>query len=206
MTQTETPDQFSGDSEKDTTKPLPALNPRQLRFCQLYLSDPEIAGNGTACYKRAGYEPKSDGVAAAAAFSLLNKPHVQAYLNQLREQSTREVLQRHREWLGIAEDARQIIDAIILGQLVDPVGHRLRAAQYAVDRAEGRPSQTQTIDADFGAGALSLTPFVISLSEEDSQTEYDRGAVGRLEDPFGYERLQRTTELVETIRENRERE
>ncbi|HAM41630.1 MAG TPA: terminase small subunit [Candidatus Omnitrophica bacterium] len=64
-----------------------SLKPQQERFCQEYLIDL----NATAAYKRAGYEPKNDNVAAAAASRLLGTVKIQARVAELQHARSQRV-------------------------------------------------------------------------------------------------------------------
>lgn len=61
------------------------LTDKQKRFCEEYLIDL----NATAAYKRAGYQVKSDSVAASCASDLLRIPKVQAYVTELQNKRAR---------------------------------------------------------------------------------------------------------------------
>ena len=93
---------------KDKTK----LTPKEKRFCDEYLVDL----NGTAAFRRAGYKPKNDAVAASLAWRLLRKEKVVAYiqgkkakLEEKTDQATRDLLEENRR-LSFS-DARKLFNA-----------------------------------------------------------------------------------------------
>ena len=61
---------------------------KQMKFCQEFLR----TGNATAAYKAAGYNPRSDAVAAVCASQILRKPKVKKYMDDLRKEMDVEVI------------------------------------------------------------------------------------------------------------------
>ena len=61
---------------------------KQAKFCLEFLR----TGNATEAYKAAGYNPRSDAVAAVCASQLLRKPNVQKYLDELRKEMDVEII------------------------------------------------------------------------------------------------------------------
>ena len=61
---------------------------KQAKFCLEFLR----TGNATESYKAAGYTPRSDAVAAAAASKLLRNDKVKEYMKKLREDMDGEII------------------------------------------------------------------------------------------------------------------
>ncbi len=61
---------------------------KQAKFCLEFLR----TGNATEAYKAAGYTPRSDAVAAAAASKLLRNDKVKEYMKQLRQDMDGEII------------------------------------------------------------------------------------------------------------------
>ena len=61
---------------------------KQAKFCLEFLR----TGNATESYKAAGYTPRSDAVAAAAASKLLRNDKVKEYMKELREDMDGEII------------------------------------------------------------------------------------------------------------------
>lgn len=62
-------------------KPAPPLTAQQIRFCQLWVEH----GKAVRAYRDAGFEAADDEVAKKGARRLLNRPEVQAYVNELQQ-------------------------------------------------------------------------------------------------------------------------
>jgi hypothetical protein len=77
----------SADNLKELAK---ALNPRQLLFCKLFVTDAELIGNGCKSYCKAyglDYsDPKENRTARSNAYDLLTKPYIMAYVDALLEE------------------------------------------------------------------------------------------------------------------------
>lgn len=61
---------------------------KQAKFCLEFLR----TGNATEAYKAAGYTPRNDAVAAAAASKLLRNDKVKEYMQKLREDMDGEII------------------------------------------------------------------------------------------------------------------
>lgn len=58
------------------------LNPRWEKFCRLYSADPT---NQIKAYKKAGFKPKNDNIARAAASRLLTNVNIQEKIAELKQ-------------------------------------------------------------------------------------------------------------------------
>ena len=63
------------------------LTPKEERFCQLYMTDPKLLGNGKQCYKVAYGKKTANHTCSHEATLLIRKPTVKARLREILELS-----------------------------------------------------------------------------------------------------------------------
>ena len=108
-----------------------ALNLRQKRFVEAYLST--AAGNATEAYLQAGYRVGRERAASSGCL-LLQKPDVQAYLQELQSQSnpTQEAaelaMEIDRSRLASADEV-QVFFADIMRDIDCPLPARMKAGE-----------------------------------------------------------------------------
>lgn len=92
------------------------LNPRQLNFANLWLQKEASGLSDADCYRKAGYDPSTQGATEVQASQLLSLPKVQSYIQSMRRASikkagiTLEYLdQQLAELLGA--DIREIMES-----------------------------------------------------------------------------------------------
>lgn len=128
---------------KDVQAP-PELKPRQKRFCELYVTEP----NGAKAAKDAGYSKTG---ASVTATRLLKLPHVQVYIDALRQEaasrmqiSIDSIIKNLRDAYDKAMEDGKYSDAVRameligkhLGMFTERVQKSLTIAQGATSEAE----------------------------------------------------------------------
>jgi hypothetical protein len=63
------------------------LTLKEEKFCQLYMTDPKILGNGKQCYKVAYHKKSADHTCSKEATQLIRKPAVKARMREILELS-----------------------------------------------------------------------------------------------------------------------
>jgi len=100
---------------------MPSLNPRYRAFAAAFVSGPPgVRGNGTAAYKLAGFSPRTDAAAGAAAARLLATVSVQQEVARLHAVAEATTIRQLQDWKGLAPDAQRRIQLVAMGYLSDP--------------------------------------------------------------------------------------
>lgn len=84
------------------------LNTRQEAFCLEYAK----CGNATEAYRKAGYNPKTEGSANASACQLLRNPKIQARLAELQTELS-------SERIASAAEIQAFLTSVLRGEAVE---------------------------------------------------------------------------------------
>lgn len=146
-------------------------NVRWERFCNLFVfgnpkhdreappedpdNPPDTQGNATQSYIVAGY--KARGAAASSAASrLLKDVRIQARIRELRDEETRIMAVRLRQWKAVLPKAQDVLIRALEGE--DVSAQQIQAAKEVIEQAVGptrfRFGVTKDADAD---GTLNVT-------------------------------------------------
>ena len=98
------------------------LNGRRAKFAQLYTTGPDkMRGNAAACYRAAGYHPKTEHAAAVGGSRLLNNDDIRDLILGIEAESRAQLIHTLRDWKELAPDAQRRIRVIMMGFLPDPL-------------------------------------------------------------------------------------
>lgn len=97
-------------------KPEKKLNPKEVSFCQHYVTgDTGIRGNAAASYQAAGFAAARGQATYNGSSRLLQRPEIREYIYQLQLQASKEAISKLKGWQEIAADAQQQLISISHG-------------------------------------------------------------------------------------------
>lgn len=117
------------------------LNPRQLKFIELYTSGPEgVRGNATASYMTAGYHPRNYAAAQVSASKLLSNAMVQQEIRRVHRKAEAEQIAKMQDWKRHAPQAQSRLLLLAAGYIPQPTeeGVVRKVIETSADRALAR--------------------------------------------------------------------
>jgi len=133
-------------------------------FALAYVAGPDgTQGNGTLSYLHAFPRCSSKVTAGASACRLLKRERVQARLAELRAEAAQGVRDKLRSWWELAPEAQATLERAAAGTLPgkwsdERIRSAVKAAQYIVDRCEGRPELRGSVQHTGGFSVLVAGP------------------------------------------------